>query len=244
MIQINLKPNLEVSFTEKSDGNFGKRFGFKRALQNRKITLKKLNLTSNKIAQLEVSHSSRVKAIKKSELSKTSTTIFSNLDGLLTNDKSLALLLTTGDCIPLILYDTQNESFGLCHVGWRGAMAKIQLHALFEMIKKYKSNLQDLKILFGPSICGNCYTWTTPPPQLYFPDWDKYVLRKKKVWHVDLVNYVKDFMIEAGISKDRIQILNTCTYHDKNWFSHQKSNSESESNGRFATIVRFKKING
>ncbi len=235
MISINFGNHLQISFTEKKDGNFASRFGVKEAKLNRTKLLQQLSL-GKKVAEMNVNHTSKVISLKKMPTNKWNS--FAKTDCLLTSLDDIALFLTTGDCIPLVVYDPTNKAFGLCHIGWRNAIQNVHNIALLKLSESYGSQPKDIQILFGPAIHSCCYQWTTPPPHLFFYDWKDYVEEKNNNWNLDLLGFVEQSLIQNGVKKKNIQILNECTYHNSDkWFSHQRSKHYQDANGRIATIV-------
>jgi len=67
-------------------------------------------------------------------------------DGLVTVAPDILLVVTTADCVPVIL-----------HAGWRGAAAGILERAIERFGTSYGVGAGDLLVHLGPSICGACY---------------------------------------------------------------------------------------
>ena len=43
-----------------------------------------------------------------------------DVDGLITNERGLPLVIHSADCIPVLLHDPVKQVIGACHAGWRG----------------------------------------------------------------------------------------------------------------------------
>lgn len=78
-------------------------------------------------------------------------------DFLTTNQKNVALIVLTADCVPLVLYDSMHHVIGLVHAGWKGSYAGVLQKTLSVMQQKYNTNLKDLICTFGPSAGSCCY---------------------------------------------------------------------------------------
>src|SRR5688572_8632960 len=46
-------------------------------------------------------------------------------DALITASKGICIAVMSADCVPILLYDTQNHVAAAVHSGWRGTVAKI-----------------------------------------------------------------------------------------------------------------------
>lgn len=78
-------------------------------------------------------------------------------DGIFSDGKGNvdALCVKTADCVPILLYDTVNDTFCAIHAGWRGTVSGICINALCEM----RRGRDDTRIIaaIGPSIGKCCY---------------------------------------------------------------------------------------
>jgi hypothetical protein len=81
------------------------------------------------------------------------------VDGLLflgKSSKRICLYVKSADCLPILLYSKKDYLFGAVHMGYKGALNNI-INNLFSYLKELKIDLNNLKIVFGPSINGACY---------------------------------------------------------------------------------------
>ena len=72
-----------------------------------------------------------------------------NADGIITEEKKLAVVVQTADCMPVLMYD--EKKVGALHIGWRGLENRI-----FSRSLKY-FNLSNLKVSIGPHAQKCCY---------------------------------------------------------------------------------------
>ena len=70
-------------------------------------------------------------------------------DGIITEEKRLAVVVQTADCMPVLMYD--EKKVGALHIGWRGLENRI-----FSRSLKY-FNLSNLKVSIGPHAQKCCY---------------------------------------------------------------------------------------
>ncbi len=100
-----------------------------RVKENRKLFFNSVKIDENNIAFQKQTHSDNVLIINKPG-------IYNDCDGLLTNKKNVFLSVSVADCVPIFLYDSENEVVGTVHSGWQGSEKKI----LSKAIKLLKSN--------------------------------------------------------------------------------------------------------
>lgn len=79
------------------------------------------------------------------------------VDGFITNVPGVALCLLFADCVPVYLYDPENEAIGLVHSGWKGTVGQISAKALEMMKEEYGTAPEKVIACIGPSICQGCY---------------------------------------------------------------------------------------
>jgi hypothetical protein len=83
--------------------------------------------------------------------------VVQGVDGLVTNQRGVALFATFADCYPIVLWDPVKRVVGLAHSGWRGAVAGVAKAAVNAMHDEYGSDPQNIRAGIGPGICGRCY---------------------------------------------------------------------------------------
>lgn len=83
--------------------------------------------------------------------------LFNNTDGLITNQKNIAIALNFADCVPIIFYDPLKKVVAIAHAGWRGTVAKIGPKTVEKMVKEFSCKPSDIIALIGPSIGKCCF---------------------------------------------------------------------------------------
>lgn len=69
----------------------------------------------------------------------------------------LLMTVAIADCVPVFLVDERNRALALVHAGWRGLAGGILEGTFREMEARYGSSGADMRVHFGPAICGDCY---------------------------------------------------------------------------------------
>ncbi len=75
-----------------------------------------------------------------------------DVDGLLTNQKNVALTTKNADCILFLLYDPVKKVIANVHSGWKGTFQKIAEKAVVKMINFYQCKPEDILVCICPSI--------------------------------------------------------------------------------------------
>ena len=77
-------------------------------------------------------------------------------DGIITENKSLAIGILTADCCPILFFDPIKNIIGAAHAGWRGAYKKIGKKMILKLLNK-GTKLNDIHVAIGPTISQNSY---------------------------------------------------------------------------------------
>ena len=78
-------------------------------------------------------------------------------DALVTNLPDLALVVSTADCLPLLIHDPVRGAVAAVHAGWRSTAKRIAARALLAMAAAYGTKPGDCRVAVGPGIRGCCY---------------------------------------------------------------------------------------
>lgn len=105
-----------------------------------------LDFDKNEIVKPHQTHTDKVEIVNESSQ------IFSEVDGVLTNKKSIALCTTSADCTSLIFYDPVKKVIGDVHSGWRGTLQRIGQKAVKKMIEQYGCDSTDIICCICPHI--------------------------------------------------------------------------------------------
>ena len=155
-------------------------------------------------------------------------------DGMVTQERQLALVIRTADCFPVYFYDPDHSAVGLAHVGWRGAQKGI-IHKTVQMFHTYFGSLASrLQVALGPAIRESCYEVGEEFYQ-YFPDWMNKVKGKNLF---DFTGAVKQQLADEGIPESSVTDSGFCTACDtKKFFSARR---EGQMTGRFLSAIMIK----
>lgn len=133
-------------------------------------------------------------------------------DGLITNRQGLYLMIKLADCMAIGFYDRKQKAIGLAHAGSKGLERRIIKTTIDKLIKEFKINPKDLTVKISPSI-GPCH------------------------YKINIWQEAEKQLIESGILEENIENPKDCTYENKDYFSHRRSDDTKTKEGRFVTIL-------
>ena len=209
---------------------------------NKKDIIKNLNYISqkfflkrNKLILMNQTHSNKVIEIKKNNYKKKI-----NADAMITKIKGLALSVVTADCVPIIIYDYENDIIGCIHAGWKGAISGI----IKNTVNKVKKLNLKYKILasIGPCIDKNSYEVDLVFYKKFLSKSKKnkkyffYKSKGKKLFN--LRKFIADELIELGVTIDHV---NHDTFKERNYFFSYRRSCKLKQNdyGRSISVVRL-----
>ena len=162
-------------------------------------------------------------------------------DGLVTNDPAVTLITGHANCMAFFFYDPVARAIGLCHAGWRGALARIGREVVKKMIDCYGSDPADLLAGVGPSICPRCFEVGDDVAKAFEAAFPACPLRGKNERGratVDLWQVAASQFLESGIRPEHIELMGVCTYEDERLYSHRRDRGRT---GGMAAYLRITK---
>ncbi|MGV1046942.1 MAG: peptidoglycan editing factor PgeF [Solirubrobacterales bacterium] len=78
--------------------------------------------------------------------------IVADSDALVTDAPGLALCVTLGDCVPVVVFDPVRRVVGLAHAGWGGTVARIASRTIAVMGERFGCEPGAMLAAIGPSI--------------------------------------------------------------------------------------------
>ncbi|RME65731.1 MAG: peptidoglycan editing factor PgeF [Nitrospirae bacterium] len=157
-------------------------------------------------------------------------------DGVITKEKGLALAVKVADCLPVLIYDPETETIASVHAGWRGTSKAILAKAI-SLMKKLGSNPEDMKVAFGPSIKGCCYTVGPEVVEALkrLTPSDDFVLTDGGALKVDLLKANLLQTEQQGILRENIWFSQDCTCCSKDrYYSYRRDRTKNRQFGFIA----------
>ena len=214
-------------------------------IRNHEIFANVIGVNPKNIVTGNQTHTTNVKVVTKDDCGKGiyRDRNYTDIDGLITNEKGIVLATYYADCVPLLIVDTKNKAIGLSHSGWRGTVGKIGKVTIEKMGGLYGPKPEDTVPCIGPSICQKCYEISEEVAVQFkeaFPDNIKEILIDKgngkyqlDLWECNRINFK-----EAGVLPENIKVTDICTCHNTDvLFSHRGHNGKRGNLGAFLSIV-------
>ena len=160
---------------------------------------------------------------------------FPRTDGVITNRKDVLLTTVHADCLPVWLYDEENQAIGLVHAGWRGTLAGIAPKAVKLMQEAYGSDPAKMKAAIGPGISMCCFETGPEVIEAFRAHWDFADLYAETAeehfgdeqitesaegkYYIDLKGINTEELLEAGLELENIEISQHCTHCEPEMFA-------------------------
>lgn len=161
-----------------------------------------------------------------------------NCDAFITDLKETLLTVYVADCVPVLLFDSENNVIAACHGGWRGIAQNIVYNTVLKMQKMYKSDPARITAAIGPSIGSCCYEIneeTGNQIEKAAGCFREVVFSRGSSIYADLKKACKNQLTEAGVPETSIETSPLCTKcHSDRFFSHRQEGSPS---GRFSAFI-------
>lgn len=177
-------------------------------------------------------HKSYVKIIRKDDKGKgiVRESDIIDTDGLVTNERGIALVTFYADCVPLFFYDPVKEVVGICHAGWKGTVAKIGQNLIETIQEEYGCKAEDILVGIGPSIGACCYEVGPEVKKEFDLSFNSDIIAKvvknskdkQDKYYIDLKETNKQSLIAVGVLEDHIEVSDACTMcQPDRFFSHR-----------------------
>lgn len=141
---------------------------------------------------------------------------FSDVDGLVTDCRGVALVTQYADCTPLLFCDPVKRVAATSHAGWRGTAALIGAVTVEKMVGEYGCRPENIIAGIGPCIGKCCYEVDDPVISAFekigfLKLGDIAVKKPGGKYMLDLVAANRLILINAGILPENIDASDICT---------------------------------
>ena len=162
---------------------------------------------------MEQIHSTNLKIVKKE------TIIYSNTDGIFSNNKNYSLKVRTADCLPIFFIHQNDKIFGAIHAGWKGLKNNIIADS-GKLLKNYVEDLSEMIVFIGPSISQKNYE-----VKKEFIDYfgNEFIEDVDDKLFCNLKDIAKSQLNKIGITT--VIDSNQCTYENENYHSYRRNNT-------------------
>lgn len=163
------------------------------------------------------------------------------MDGVITNETGLTLMVMAADCVPLLFFDRKQRVIGAAHSGWRGTVQHIAREMLRQMNESFGTSSADVDVWLGPSIRQCCYE---VDERVAAPVREGFGAKPLLARHgipgkflLSLQACIRMDLLRAGVPESQIHDVGVCTAcHTDALFSHRAEHGKT---GRLLGEVRL-----
>ncbi|OEF96064.1 peptidoglycan editing factor PgeF [Desulfuribacillus alkaliarsenatis] len=217
-------------------------------MKNRQKILSVFNIDISNSVSAEQIHKDSIHIVNKHDIGKGTTdkSPIPETDGLITTEFGIALLSFYADCVPIYVWDVTRGIIGIAHAGWKGTVLDIGGKMVENFSALYNSELSNIKIAIGPSICSNCYEVDDNVINKYKSLFNEnelnliYSCKSEGKYLLDLRKANEILLLKRGILSKHILHMNQCTSCNPDLFFSYRYNQGDT--GRMAAIIMQKRI--
>jgi hypothetical protein len=161
---------------------------------------------------------------------------YPDCDGLITQTNDLALVITVADCLPVLLFDPQNDVITAVHAGWRGTVSQIVSRAVQQLINNFASDPEKILVFIGPGAGVCCYE-IQEEVAAQFKNQHVALHDGKRFLDLKQINFHQ--LLEIGVQKQHIEVCRHCTICEPELFhSYRRDGNRS---GRMMATISMQK---
>jgi polyphenol oxidase len=160
-------------------------------------------------------------------------------DAFITELPEVALVVSTADCLPILIHDPVRGAVAAIHAGWRGTARRIAAEVVLAMQAAYGTDPADCRAVLGPGIRGCCFEVDAPVMEAMaaaLPGWGVHATPTRSGHcRLDLAGVNRGVLEGAGVPGDRIEDTGLCTACRTDlFFSHR---AEKGRTGRMMNFI-------
>ena len=173
-------------------------------------------------------------------------------DASITTKVNTVCAVMTGDCLPVLICNTQGSVVGAVHAGWQGLATGIIGKCVTAMIKRYQLDPQDMLVWLGPAISQRHFEIGDDVKCKLQEGMPKGVKAHKPFikatlpgkWFADVYHIARVQLLAVGVTL--VYGGDYCTYAQASRFfsyrraSHQSMAGQPVSTGRMVSVVSLK----
>ncbi len=206
--------------------------------KNIKIAINALGIKKKRLKLINQIHSNKIFFVNNNNLNKD---IYG--DGLITENKNIALGILTADCAPIFIFDKKKSIVCCLHSGWKGALNNIVSKGI-KKIKRKKIKSQNIIVIVGPCLGFNNFE-VDKKFKLKFikknKSYQKFFKSKNRNKDIfDLRNLINFQISKEGINN--VFNIRKDTYKNSHiFFSHRRATHQNKiQTGRMINIISLR----
>ena len=210
------------------------------ALHNRKIFAAEIGVSSSDLTFSFQEHGTTIRKVVSADRGAGALMAEDSLpaaDGLITTEPNLPLAIMVADCACLLVSDREGQAVGAFHAGWRGTLENMPGKLVSSFQQDFNVAAHDLVVWITPLICRDCFEVGEEVWELFRERWGTRFVRTQPL-RIDLPGLLFHQTIDAGVSRDRVEMAGLCTLEETSLFSHRRGETP---NGRMMGVIAKKK---
>ena len=186
---------------------------------NREILMNSLSLRPQELIIPHQTHSDCVKVIDEAFFALSPSQRVQALEGvdaLVTSMPGCCICISTADCVPVMMYDTEHQVVAVVHAGWRGTVNRIVEKTLRLMKEQYGTCGKAVIGCIGPSISLDSFEVGDEVYQAFADahfEMDR-ISRKEEKWHLDLWEANRLQLVAQGVDPENVEVSGICTFKE------------------------------
>ena len=222
---------------------------------NRQVLCEQLGIALAQLVYPHQTHGTTVRQIGREFISLPDNIrdmILDGVDAVTTDVPQVCIGVSTADCIPILLADSDHHAVAAIHAGWRGTVARIVRATIESMMKSFGTQPENLKAVIGPGISEKNFEVGDEVYKAFaeagfdmneiakrYPVMNRNSGNEDKEhpmrWHIDLWECNKRQLLECGLQDGNITVSGICTYDNvEDYFSARRLGTAS---GRIFTAI-------
>lgn len=188
--------------------------------RNREILAEAIGITPDKFVAPFQIHEDKIAVIDTSfpigeEPRKTG--FLQGVDAVMTDLPGVCPVISTADCVPILLYAPDVQAVAAVHAGWRGTVRRIAMKAVRTMVETYHCDPTQIEAGIGPFIGKDAFEVGEEVADAFRAsgaDLSAIAFRHpvSGKMHIDLGEANRRQLLAAGLLPERIEIADICTY--------------------------------
>lgn len=219
-----MHPDVHTFFTTIQDGPM-------KIKKNLRRFLKEQGLSDREDISMKEVHSTKIVIVDDGYVNR------SEVDGLITTRRDVALVAKAADCPPILFFDPVKKVIAVAHCGWRGTFGGIVQNMIHHLMNYFGSSPEDIIVLIGPGIGICCFQLGPKDIDFARTNFGENFVRGN---YVDLQMINRKQLMDLGVKSHNIKVKRVCTCCNKNYYSYQGMNMVVGSIDHFAGIIALR----
>ncbi len=195
--------------------------------RNYQLLAEVLGIPAERMVRTDQTHTINIRKVTEEDAGKgiTAPRDYTDVDGLVTDVRRLAIVTGHADCNAVFFYDPAKKVIGLAHSGWKGTLAGISRAMIEKMTGEYGCAAEDIIAGLGPALCQDCFEVDADVAEAFFakdPAYEAFSYWRGVKSYIDLKAVIAHDLMDCGVLPEHFNDMTLCTKCNKDdFFSHR-----------------------